>query len=293
MIDGGLGERRSVRERAPAKLNLLLQVGRRRRDGLHELCSLFAALELADDVTVSESAEGADTVVCPDVQGPNICAAALAAFRRAAPSSLPPLDVAVDKRIPVAGGLGGGSADAAAVLRAANRLAGWPLGEEVLRELAAGLGADVPSQVSPSHALVTGVGERIEPLALPPMWLVLAAARPGLATGAVYREADRLGATRERLDVDAARAAASRPLEELMLALENDLQRPALSLRPELAEAIEALRAAGALAALITGSGPTVFGVFEHPKAARRAAAQLPGAIVTGLLQSSPGPALA
>ena len=272
-----------IRERAPAKVNLLLHVGPGRADGLHELCSVFASIALADELAVRESSQGADVVLCPGVAGPNLCRAALDVFRSATDEALPPLEVTVEKRIPVAAGLGGGSADAAAVLRAANEAAGGPLDAPALRRLAARVGADVPSQVEPGHALVRGAGEIVEPLALPAMALVLCPSADGLATADVYREADRIGATRRHLDPEAVRVLATRPLGELAVALENDLQAAALSLRPELSRAIDALRGAGALTALVTGSGPTVFGVFEELGEARAAAAGLPGAEAVAL----------
>ncbi len=167
----------AIVERAHAKVNLVLRVGAPREDGLHPLCSLFAALELADEVRVEPRADGegeepggaaggrGDLVVCPGVEGDNLAAAAAAAFRAAAPEAgLPPLRIEIVKRIPVAAGLAGGSADAAAVLRAANWLAGSPLSADDLRAVAAGLGSDVPSQVAPAHAIVGCVGEhRKEP----------------------------------------------------------------------------------------------------------------------------------
>jgi 4-diphosphocytidyl-2-C-methyl-D-erythritol kinase len=273
-------------ERAHAKVNLLLHVGRRRDDGLHELCSLFASIGLADEVCV-EPAEH-DALVCPGVEGPNLASRALEAFRAAAAAkpggvALPPLRIEIEKRIPVAAGLGGGSADAAAVLRAANRLAGEPLTSAELRTLGAALGADVPSQVEPRHALVAGAGERVEPIALPALALVLVPAAEGLSTAAVYAEADRLPSTRARLDPERVRALAAAPLPELAAALENDLEPAALSLRPELGSTLGALRSTGALAARITGSGPTAFGVFPDERAARAAADGIPGALVTTL----------
>ena len=272
-----------IRERAPAKVNLLLHVGRRRTDGLHELCSLFASIELSDDLAVRASHARADRVVCPGVEGENICHRALAAFRTASGGDVPPLEVTIDKRIPVAAGLGGGSADAAAAMRAANVLAGRPLDVIGLRRAAAQVGADVPSQIEPRHALVTGAGERVDPIRLPAMALVLVPAEDGLSTAAVYAEADRLGATRERLDPERARALAAQPLEALVRALENDLEAAALSLRPELARSLAALRESGALAAGLTGSGPTAFGVFDDERGAASAAEGIRGALVTGL----------
>jgi 4-diphosphocytidyl-2-C-methyl-D-erythritol kinase len=272
-----------IRERAPAKVNFVLQVGPRRADGLHDICSLFASLELADDLTISASDGDTDTVHCQGVQGENLVATALRLFRERVDPNLPALEVTIEKRTPVAGGLGGGSADAAAALRAANDLSGRPLGVGELRDLAAAVGADVPSQVQPGHALVTGAGEHVEPLRLPAMGLVLLPNAQGLSTAEVYAEADRLPSTREGLDPGRLRTLAGGSLEELAIALENDLQPAALSLRPELRDAIEALLAAGALGAGISGSGPTAFGVFSGPAEAERATAGLAGAIATRL----------
>jgi 4-diphosphocytidyl-2-C-methyl-D-erythritol kinase len=270
-----------IRETAPAKVNLVLHVGPRRGDGLHELCSLFASLELADDVTLEPAA--ADEVVCAGVAGPNLAQAAIESFRAAVGGELPPLRAVIDKRIPVAAGLGGGSADAAAVLRAANSMAGAPLTEGELRALGARIGADVPSQIEPRHALVTGAGERVEPVELPEMALVLVPAADGLSTADVYAEADRIPSTRAHLDPQQVRALAAAPLAALARGMENDLEAAALSLRPELARTLAALSDAGALAALISGSGPTAFGVFPTVAEAEAAAEALPDAIVTRL----------
>ena len=204
-----------IRELAPAKVNLLLHVGPRRADGLHELCSLFASIDLADEVEVRTAGAGGDKVLCPGVRGPNIAAAAIAAFRAATGAPLPPLAVTIAKRIPVAAGLGGGSADAAAVLRAANAVAGRPLDAAQLRRVAATIGADVPSQVRPGHALVTGAGEVVEPIDLPQMTLVLVPASEALGTERVYREADRRGTTRASLDPGRVPALARSGLPEL------------------------------------------------------------------------------
>ena len=273
---------------APAKVNLVLHVGARRADGLHDLCSLFASLELADgvEVEVRRGAEpGGDRVECLGVEGPNLASSALAAYRATAPgSSLPPLSVRIEKRIPVAAGLGGGSADAAAVLRMADALAARPRGADALRALGATLGADVPSQVEPAHALVTGAGEGVEWISLPPMTLVLVVQDPGLSTARVYAEADRLGTTRAQLDPQRLRELSrAKTLEELAPAFENDLEPAALSLRPELAGVKHRLLESGAAAALVSGSGPTVVGAFADPAVAARAATRIDGAIVTPL----------
>jgi 4-diphosphocytidyl-2-C-methyl-D-erythritol kinase len=258
---------------APAKLNLCLYLGRPRDDGLHELCSLFEPLALADLLRVS-GAES-DEVECPGVEGENLAARALAALRRRG-WDRPPRRVEIEKRIPVAAGLGGGSADAAAVLRlAAGEVSG-------LEALAAELGADVPSQLEPALALVGGIGERVERLPDPkPHAVVLLPSGGGLSTAAVFAEADRLGLGRDAAELEdlagrlrAAAGAGASPLAYAEL-LHNDLEPAARSLRPEIGEALDLLREGGAPLALLTGSGPTAFGLFESIGAAREAAAMI------------------
>jgi 4-diphosphocytidyl-2-C-methyl-D-erythritol kinase len=263
----------------------VLQVGPRRADGLHELCSIFASLDLCDELSFEPADR--DEVVCRGVEGPNLVSAALDAFRARIPE-LPPVRVTIEKRIPVAAGLGGGSADAAAALRAANALTDGALDAGELRALGATIGADVPSQVEPRHALVTGAGEGVEPIELPDMTLVLVPASEGLSTAAVYAQADRLPSTRPQLDPDALRRLAAAPLAAFARGLENDLEAAALSLRPELAMTIGALREAGALAALITGSGPTAVGVFESEEEAGEGAGLLSDGLVVRLRQPAP-----
>jgi 4-diphosphocytidyl-2-C-methyl-D-erythritol kinase len=270
--------------RAPAKLNLCLYLGHRRDDGLHELRSLFCPITLSDRIVVSDAER--DEVVCPRVDGPNIAEAALAALRDRG-WNRNPLRVEIEKRIPVAAGLGGGSADAAAVLR----LAREDIGD--LDPLAAELGADVPSQLDPAFALVGGAGEIVERLSAPADFgIVLVPDDEGLSTGEVYAEADRLGLGREPAELDEIAADLLRAVSggasplvyrELLV---NDLARAAESLRPRIGGALEALRDAGAEVALVTGSGPTAFGLFADVAAADAAAARLgprfAGAIVAG-----------
>lgn len=268
-----------IHELAPGKVNLVLHVGGRRADGLHELSSLFASLELADEITVEEADR--DRVYCPGVEGPNLAERAIAAVREELGGALPPLRVTIEKRIPVAAGLGGGSADCAAVLRAADRLSGGSLGPDRLRALGAPLGSDVPSQVQAGHAVVTGAGEVVQPVDLPPMALVVIPASPGLLSRDVYRRFDLMDLGRAALDSEALHRLARAPLEQMAPALENDLEAAALALRPELRSTIGRLCELGALAAMVAGSGPTVFGVFVDWRAAEEAASQLPGALVS------------
>jgi len=276
---------------APAKLNLCLYVGARRNDGLHEIRSLFEPLELADQLRVAESASGTDEVHCPGVEGPNLVGTALTALREAGWGS-PPLRIEVEKRVPVAAGLGGGSADAAAVLRLAR-------GEvEGIRAIAAAVGADVPSQVAPRPCLVAGAGEIVEPVPPPGGHaVILVPQEAGLSTAEVYAEADKLGSERSEAELDAFRRKlhdatreGASPLAYTEL-LVNDLQPAALLLRPEIAGALEALTASGAAHAMVTGSGPTAVGLFADRGAALAAAASLTGlgAIVTGPLRGGAG----
>lgn len=260
---------------APAKVNLCLYLGPVRADGLHELCSLFAPLALADRLEIDPAEH--DEVVCPGVEGTELTARALAALRGAGWRGSP-VRIEVDKRIPVAAGLGGGSADAAAALR----LGLEELGAGEVARIAAGLGADVPSQLAPALALVEGAGERVQPLPAPrPVGAVLLPDPEGLSTPAVYAEADRLGLGRSREDLSAVRerlleatASGGSPLGYRDL-LVNDLSRAALSLRPSIAGALEALEGAGAEHAFVTGSGPTAVGLFAAEGAAEEAAARL------------------
>jgi 4-diphosphocytidyl-2-C-methyl-D-erythritol kinase len=266
---------------APAKLNLCLYLGPGREDGLHELCSLFEPLSLADRIEVGDAES--DVVVCEGFDGENMAARALEGLRRRGWGAAPKR-IEIRKRIPVAAGLGGGSADAAAVLRLAGEAAG------AIDELALELGADVPSQLDPRFALVRGAGERVEPLPNPGGHaFALLPAEAGLATAAVYAEADRLGLSRSAAELERvatrlreATGAGASPLAYTDLLL-NDLEAAALSLRPEMGVALGALRDAGAAKALITGSGPTAFGLFadvaeaEETVAAMRA--EWPGAV--------------
>lgn len=270
---------------APAKLNLCLYLGPPRADGLHALCSLFEPLTLADVIEVAES--GADEVICAGVEGENLAARALAALRERGWDA-PPLRIEIEKRVPVAAGLGGGSADAAAILRLAQApghflpLSGnkWP-GPD-LASMAAELGADVPSQLDPALALVQGAGEGVERLPAPASHSVLLLpAGGGLSTADVFAEADRLGLGRGEAELDGlasrlrqAAGGGASPLEYPDL-LVNDLEPAARSLRPDIGAALDALRGAGAPLAFMSGSGPTAVGLFPTLSEARSAATQI------------------
>jgi 4-diphosphocytidyl-2-C-methyl-D-erythritol kinase len=275
---------------APAKLNLGLYLGRPRADGLHELCSLFEPLGLADLLRIEEAER--DEVICPGVEGENLAARSLAALRERGWDA-PPLRIEIEKRIPVAAGLGGGSADAAAVLRlATGRVRTYPHIVSItanapgmvadIPALAAELGADVPSQLRPGLALVRGAGERVEPLPVPAEHAaLLLPSGGGLSTKAVFDQADRLGLGRDPAELDeiaarlrTAAGAGASPLAYAEL-LVNDLEPAARALRPDIGDALDALRAAGAPAVFLSGSGPTAVGLFPALSEAEAAAASL------------------
>jgi len=262
---------------APAKLNLCLFLGPRREDGLHLLCSLFEPLALADSIDVSEAER--DEVVCAGVEGKNLATGALAALRDRGWSA-PPLRVEIEKRVPVAAGLGGGSADAAAVLRfARDGDPAWSVATPDLAGIAAELGADVPSQLVPALSLVQGAGESVERLPDPaPHAVVLLPEGGGLSTADVFAEADRLGLGRDASELEAladrlrdAAGGGSSPLSYAAL-LANDLEPAARSLRPSIGESLDGLRDAGAPLAFMSGSGPTAVGLFASLADAESAA---------------------
>jgi 4-diphosphocytidyl-2-C-methyl-D-erythritol kinase len=288
----------SYRALAPAKVNLGLFLGPiRDSDGRHELVSVMQSISLADELTLGPGRVGAseDELICPGLPGDsaeNLAARALRDFRASTGWVAPPVRLRILKRIPVAAGLAGGSADAAAALRLASRASG--LGDdELLREVAAGLGADVPAQVRPGRWLASGAGERLQELPPPSgsLGLLVLPLDAELSSAAVYAEADRLGIPRppedlrERIFTLRHAMAAGEPLPADGELLANDLQRAAISLYPQIASAIDHALRAGAAHALVSGSGPAVVGLFRSDgesaegglERAQRAAAHLWG----------------
>ncbi|MDO9409232.1 4-(cytidine 5'-diphospho)-2-C-methyl-D-erythritol kinase [Patulibacter sp.] len=271
---------------APAKLNATLLVGPvRPDDGRHELTSVMQSLSLADDVALVPAPEGGtDGVDCPGVTGDNLALDALRAFREATGWSVGPLTVRIVKRIPVAAGMAGGSTDAAAVLRLAAHLSGHDA-PDLLQELAAGLGADVPHGLRPGLALAAGAGERLVRFGgVLPGAVVVVRADVGLSTPTVFRRADELAPPRTAEDLEAWRLRVVAALEAVgggelarypdELAV-NDLGAAAVDLEPVVGEHLAALGAAGAAPALVCGSGATTVGWFADEATATVAARRL------------------
>jgi len=237
------------------------------------------------------------------VPGENLAARALAAFRAATAWDAPPVRLTIQKRIPLAAGLAGGSADAAAALRLAHAASG--LGDEgLLFVLASELGADVPAQLAPGRWLATGAGESLAALPDPvsPFGVLVLPQAAALSTADVYAAADRLGlardasALRERRDGLAAAFELGAPLPADPSLLHNDLQAAALELCPEIEAALSQAREAGAELALVSGSGPTVLGLFARANGlarAARAAAGLAGLEPVPLTANPVGPGFA
>ena len=267
---------------APGKVNLCLFVGRPRADGYHPLVSLVQPVSLADELELEPARGGEDEVVCPGVEGENLAAGALAGFRARIGWDGPPVRIAIAKHVPVAAGMGGGSADAAATLRLAAAAAGHDPGSRELHALALELGADVPSQLAPERCLMTGIGEAVRMLGDPePTGLLIVPSAHTLATPAVYAEFDRLALGRDHDELDRLSGQVPGAARDGSLLAErllhNDLEAPARSLCPPIGDALADVRASGAVRAMVSGSGPTVFGVFAgadgvaHARAAAEA----------------------
>jgi 4-diphosphocytidyl-2-C-methyl-D-erythritol kinase len=297
----------AVVARAPAKVNVHLAVGPLRSDGFHELRTVYLAVSLFDTVTVrpgdglslsvtgeGTTGSGADAVPT-DRRNLVWQAAELLAEHAGVPADAA---ITIDKSIPAAAGLAGGSADAAAALVALDALWGTHATRGELTALAARLGSDVPFSLLGGVALGSGRGEQLSPVLARRRWdWVLGIAGEGLSTPAVYAELDRLRAAGrvpdgEELSAPDPVIAALRsgPVPALAAALGNDLQPPALSLRPDLRRALRAASSAGAAGALVSGSGPTVAALAEDEDSAVRLTAALAGEGVYRTVRAVHGP---
>ena len=275
-----------VTVRSAAKVNLHLGVGAPRDDGFHPLTTVYQAVGLCDDLTAYPDGELSLTISATDwidvgaipVDSHNIAYRAAVLLGRHHGRTLTGRLV-IEKSIPVAGGLAGGSADAASALVALDRLHDLRTTDDDLLSIAAELGSDVPFALVGGTALGTGRGELVEPAAdVGTWWWVLVPSREGLSTPAVYRHFDAMfpDASPTPPDADALLDAlrTGQPLS-LARALHNDLQEPAVDLRPELGELIERGESEGALRGIVSGSGPTVVFLCESADHARDLAGAL------------------
>jgi 4-diphosphocytidyl-2-C-methyl-D-erythritol kinase len=297
----------AVTARAPAKVNLQLAVGPPRAHGYHDLVTVFHAVSLFDEVTVAPAqadsvvvtGEGADSV---PADGTNLAARAADELAKAVGPGCkdsPGLAIRISKRIPVAAGLAGGSADAAAALVACNELWRTGLSQAELCELAAGIGSDVAFGLVGGTAIGVGRGEQVTPaLASGTYHWVLAFATGGLSTAQVYAACDRIRDARgEQPDglagPDSRLMAALRSgkASEVAPLLSNDLQAAAISLRPELRRTLAAGTEHGALAGIVSGSGPTVAYLAKDARHAAALAVALAGAGVCRTVAHVVGPA--
>jgi 4-diphosphocytidyl-2-C-methyl-D-erythritol kinase len=297
----------SVTVRVPAKINLQLAVGPLRADGYHGLVTVFHAVSLFDEVTVAAAAadkvtvsgEGADLVPADEN---NLALRAVRALRAEladtglAPDSESGVAVTIRKRIPVAGGLAGGSADAAAALAGCNELWRAGLSTQELCEVAAGVGSDVAFAVLGGTAVGRGRGEQLTQALVAPVtyhW-VLAFAEGQLSTPAVYGTLDRMRAERTvgepELSTELMSALRAGDRERLSQALSNDLQAPAVAMLPALRKTLAAGREAGALGALVSGSGPTCFFLADTARHSTDLAVALSGSGACRTVATATGP---
>ncbi len=288
----------TVRVRVPGKINLHLWVGDPRDDGYHDLVTVFHAVDLVDELTIGQAQRHSVRTTGYDgvpVGAKNLAgvAARLLAKRTNAGG---PVAIEINKQIPVAGGMAGGSADAAATLLGCASLWGLEIGRDQLSDYAAELGSDVPFALTGGTAVGTGRGERLSPvLARTPLHWVLALANSGLSTPAVFAELDRMRAAGNPPRVgevqDMLTALASGDPARVAAALGNDLQAAAISLQPTLRRTLRAGLAAGALGGVVSGSGPTVALLCADAMSAGQVAAELAGSGTCRAVRVASGPA--
>jgi 4-diphosphocytidyl-2-C-methyl-D-erythritol kinase len=273
-----------VEVEAHAKINVFLRVLRRRDDGYHDIESLLLPVSLADRVVLRPDPgvgcgvffpDGRPVGLDPDEELAGRAAAALAETRWSAGRGI---DVRVEKRIPIAAGLGGGSADAAAVLRGGNRLWGDPLPEEELVRIAAGIGSDVPGLLHGSPVRVRGRGQVVDRAAAAPMWWVFLPLAFGVSAAEAYAWWDEEGTTGPDPG-PLIQAVAEGDTSEVAALLFNDLQDPVTRHHAEIHGGVEQLLHAGALGVIMSGSGPTVAALARDEAHAREIADAVLGSI--------------
>jgi 4-diphosphocytidyl-2-C-methyl-D-erythritol kinase len=274
----------AITVRAHAKLNVFLRVLSRRDDGYHDLESLILPLALHDGLTI-RPADGLSLVVTGRHAGdatPGEDNLVLRAARTLADAtgSLRGAAIELDKQVPVAAGMGGGSADAAATLWGLNELWGTGLGAAALADLGSRVGSDVPALAAGGAVFVAGRGERVSRIEMPPTWWVVRPFAFAVRTPDAFAWWDADPETGADPGITLG-AAESGHVADLGHALFNDLERPVRAHHPEVGDAIGAFEAAGALGAIVTGSGPTVVALAWDEQDADRIAGEVPGSFVT------------
>jgi len=260
--------------KAPAKINTCLHVLGKRPDGYHELAMLMQPVSLYDDITIDCDSGSRVQVDCPGVEMPadseNITA--LAARALLAEAGLEQaVSIRVEKNIPVAAGLGGGSSDAATVLTGLNEMLDLGFSNKKLMQIGVTLGADVPFFVCGGSAWATGIGDRLEKVdSMPDLWYVLV--NPGVAVSTAWVYGNLVLTSPG--DADKLRKF-PRTAEDFVRLLHNDLEPVTMRRYPVVGEIKQRLMESGAIGSLMSGSGPTVFGVFNSEESARNAASQL------------------
>ncbi len=287
-----------IRVRVPGKINLHLAVGDARADGYHDLVTVFHAVDLFDELVIAPADRHAvrTTGLSGVPAGAKNLAGAAARLLAKRTKTGGPVAIDIHKQIPVAGGMAGGSADAAAALVGCAALWGLELSRDQLAELGAELGSDVPFALTGGTAVGTGRGERLSPvLARTPLHWVLALSESGLSTPAVFAELDRMRASGKPPRVGGVQtmlaALTTADPAQVAAALGNDLQAAAISLQPGLRRTLRAGIAAGALGGLVSGSGPTVALLCADPTAAAQVAAEVAGSGTCRSVKIATGPA--
>jgi 4-diphosphocytidyl-2-C-methyl-D-erythritol kinase len=261
-------------KKSPAKVNLYLRVLRKREDGYHDILSLMQRISLCDEITFATTVSGI-SVRCPGTSLPedegNIVYRAAAAFFSHI-GTRPEIEITIHKRIPIAAGLGGGSSNAASTLMTLNEMYGFPLTRGELMRIGKGLGADVPFFIFGNTSWASGIGDCLqESSPLPALRFVLI--NPGfeISTKLVYQGLN-LGLTKQAINYSIPRFST---VEDLIRGLTNDLESVTIRLHPVLDQIKALLLKNGALGAMMSGSGPTVFGIFTDDESARRAEVML------------------
>jgi 4-diphosphocytidyl-2-C-methyl-D-erythritol kinase len=280
-----------VSEPAPAKLNVFLRVLRRRGDGFHDIETLVQPITIADGVRAAHRDQGFGLTLAGEraaevpTGSENLVLAAARALAEETGEQRG-ANLTLVKRIPVAAGLGGGSADAAATLRALDRLWGYGLPRVRLSEIGARIGSDVPALLTGEPVIARGRGERVEPVTVARTWWVLALPGFGVAAGQAYEWWDEDGGKTGPDPSAVLEAVASGQASTVGPLLFNDLEGPVVDRHPEVGRAREALLAAGAAGAVMCGSGPTVAGLARDGRHAEELARAIGGVAVGSVIRT-------